>query len=305
MKKKFLLCVGCQKGGTTWLAEYLEGAPGFRLGAQKEMHVLDTHFFAPDWLQGRLRSDRDLLAKLPAGAEAEREEVTERIAARELCQGLVGDLDAYARYFRDLAKSADVVADMTPNYALLTAAQWRSTRDALERNGLAPRILFLMRDPERRMESAWRMRERNARGSVAPRSPRPVPRWRLLLRRASGPAGAQAASNHPYLAFASNDNLARSRYETTIRAIEQVFPAEDIHYAFYENLFRPDTIAAINAFLGLPDRPADFGARVNASPVVKPIDPAERARVRALLEPTYRFCEERFGEGQIRAIWKR
>lgn len=295
MNKRFLLCVGCQKGGTTWLAEYLAATPGVRLGVRKEMHVLDTHFFAPDWLKRRSRNQREALARLDPGPSDKRIWLTRQLAATELCQGLVGDLDAYARYFRGLAEGAEVVADMTPNYALLTAAQWSETRAALERNGLAPKLLFLMRDPEGRMESAWRMHERNAPERRELRDGG----LRGLVRRA---AGKRPAAEEPYVAFAG-DNLSRSRYETTISAIEAVFPPEDIHYEFYEALFRPEAMAAINAFLGLPDRPADFDRRVNASPVTTAIAPEERARVRALLAPTYRFCAERFGEARIQALW--
>lgn len=296
MKKRFLLCVGCQKGGTTWLAEYLAATPGVRLGFQKEMHVLDTHFFAPHWLETRSRNLRAALTQLSPDPSEKRDRLTRQLAATELSQNLVGDLDAYARYFRGLAEGAEVVADLTPNYALLTTAHWTETRDALERHGFQPRIVFLMRDPERRMESAWRMHERNAPDRKRP----PKGGLRGLLQRFAVSQKAKA----PYLAFAGGENLERSRYETTIRALETVFRPEDIHYEFYELLFRPEAVAAINAFLGLPDRPANFDIRVNTSPVRTVIAPGERARVRALLAPTYRFCAERFGEARIRDLWQ-
>lgn len=302
MTKRFLLCIGCQKGGTTWLADYLRNTPGVRLGAMKEMHVLDAHFFASTWQRARIARVERQVASLPAD-DATRARLAKDLAGLRLCQSLVGDLDAYARYFRNLAEDADLVADITPNYALLSAAQWTEVRAALDRNGLAPKVLFLMRDPEPRLESAWRMRERDtdsrkaawrssARGRLGALAP-----WRAIRRR--------SPREEPYMAFAADgSNIARSRYETTIRAIEAAFPAGDIHYEFYETLFRPEALSAINAFLGLPDRPADFGSRFNASPVEAPIAAGERVRARDMLDPTYRFCAERFGEEKIRKIWK-
>ena len=42
MTKTFLLGVGCQKGGTTWLYDYLATSPQFKHGHRKEYHVFDA-----------------------------------------------------------------------------------------------------------------------------------------------------------------------------------------------------------------------------------------------------------------------
>jgi hypothetical protein len=40
--KTFLLGVGCQKGGTTWLYRYLTRSPQFVPGYRKEYHLFDS-----------------------------------------------------------------------------------------------------------------------------------------------------------------------------------------------------------------------------------------------------------------------
>ena len=124
----FLLCIGCQKGGTTWLSEYLRGYPEVRLGARKEMHVLDSHFVPVnrDWHKLRIDRREAQLARVRAAGGEPRltAQLAAEIAAYREAEALVPDLDSYAAYFRriaDMAPRARLVADVTPDYALLRA----------------------------------------------------------------------------------------------------------------------------------------------------------------------------------------
>lgn len=314
MTKRLLLCIGCQKGGTTWLADYLRGMPEARLGIRKEMHVFDVHFLesSRSWHLDRLEHHGRLLAKLedtPANA-ARRAAMAERLEGYRVAQGLTADLDDYVRYFRDLADAAppvEVVSDLTPDYSLLRAPHWAEIRPLLEDGGFDVRILFIMRDPVDRIDSAWRMAGRDAVRSAKvgrDRLSRALLRGQelgrhLLARVAPAPKGEEG-----FLDFARKGlALPRSRYDETIAAVEAVFPPEKIRYEFYESLFNNEALERITGFAGLPFRPADFGARVNASPLQMPVGRGETARVRALLEPTYRFCGERFGAERLAGLW--
>ena len=42
MEKTFLLGVGCQKGGTSWLHNYLSKHPNTNMGFTKEYHIFDA-----------------------------------------------------------------------------------------------------------------------------------------------------------------------------------------------------------------------------------------------------------------------
>lgn len=310
----FLLCIGCQKGGTTWLSEHLRGFPEVRLGARKEMHVLDVHFLPGNrgWHDTRIAVREDVLRRMRAsGTDAKAiGRVEAEIAAYREALALAPDLDAYAAYFRaraDADPGVRVVADLTPDYALLGAQDWAQVRAALVRRGFAPRVLFLMRDPVGRLESVWRMEARDAatkaqRGRSLPR--RLAKRVQARLRDMAARFGL-GGGDARFEAFARTaPNLDRSRFEATIAAVEAAFPPEEIRYEFYEALFTPEVVAGIMGFLDLPNRPAAYDERVNASPLQVPLAPQERAKVRALLDPTYRFCAERFGADRIRALWK-
>ncbi len=316
-KRRLLLCIGCQKGGTSWLSTYLRGMPEARLGARKEMHVLDVHFLPENrsWHLDRIAHQGRQLAKLedtPANARR-RAQIVERIEVYRLAQGLTADLSRYVAYFREVAAAAPavgVVSDLTPDYSLLRAPHWAEIRPALEAGGFDVRILFLMRDPVDRIDSAWRMAGRDAvRVAEVGRSlaGRALLRGRALGRHLlsrAAPGLAPKPEEESFLDFARSDLvLPRSRYDETIAAVEAVFAPEQVHYEFYESLFNDAAIERITRFAGLPFRPADFGARVNASPLQMPVGRGELARVREMLEPTYRFCGERFGAERLAGLW--
>lgn len=314
MTKRLLLCIGCQKGGTTWLSDYLRAMPEARLGVRKEMHVLDVHFLpeSRSWHLDRLEHHGRQLAKLedvPANA-ARRAGILERLEGYRFAQGLTADLGDYVRYFRDLAEAApavEVVSDLTPDYSLLRAPHWAEIRPLLEAGGFDVRVLFLMRDPVERIDSAWRMAGRDAvRTAKVGRSlvSRALLSGQELGRHLLASVVPAPKGEEGFLDFARKGlALPRSRYDETIAAVEAVFAPEQIHYEFYESLFNDAAIERITRFAGLPFRPADFGARVNASPLQMPIGRGELARVRKMLEPTYRFCGERFGRERLAGLW--
>lgn len=314
MTKRLLLCIGCQKGGTTWLSDYLRAMPEARLGIRKEMHVFDVHFLeaSRSWHLDRLAHYGRQLAKIadtPANAPR-RAQIEERLEGYRVAQSLTADLGDYVRYFRDLADAdpaVGLVSDLTPDYSLLRAPHWAEIRPLLEAGGFDVRVLFLMRDPVDRIDSAWRMAGRDAvrvarvgRGYLS----RALLRGQALARHYLARVAPAPKGEEGFLDFARRDRaLQRSRYDETIAAVEAVFPPEKVHYEFYEDLFNDAAIERITRFAGLPFRPADFGARVNASPLQMPVARGDVARVRELLEPTYRFCGERFGAERLAGLW--
>ncbi|MBP7003003.1 hypothetical protein [Amaricoccus sp.] len=317
MTKRLLLCIGCEKGGTSWLSIYLRDMPEARLGIRKEMHVFDVHYLAESrsWHLDRIARRGLQLAKLedtPANARR-RAQIAEQIEGYRVAQGLTGDLSRYVDYFRGIAGAeppVEVVSDLTPDYSLLRAPHWAEIKPLLEDGGFDIRVLFIMRDPVDRIDSAWRMAGRDAvrvaevgRGLASRALLRGRAFGRHLLAKAA-PALAPKPEEESFLDFAQSGlALPRSRYDETIAAVEAVFDPAQIHYEFYENLFNNEAIERITRFAGLPFTPADFAARVNASPLQMPVGRSEVARVREMLEPTYRFCGERFGAERLAGLW--
>ena len=245
-RRTFLLGLGCEKGGTTWLYDYLERHPQVASGFSKEYHVLNAHFLA----SGRALQERRIarvrrliagLRRVPGQRRAQRlEGLAAMLAQRERQRALAADLGAYVDYFAGLADAAPdtrLVCDITPLYACLDAAALAEVRARLEAAGFEVRVIFIMRDPIERAFSSYRMSlgwtEDYAAWLLAPRlgaAQRDLQAWaevaagRLRQALARSPEARRRAS--PFLRDAL-EPVSRhcSSYERTIAAAEAAFPA--------------------------------------------------------------------------------
>lgn len=263
-KPVFILGVGAQKAGTSWLHRQLCGLPGVDMGFQKEYHVWDAVHVA-SCARYRLHPQRG-------------ESETRHLRA------LMQDIDGvYETYFARLIDGGvRWTGDITPSYALLDEAALARLRSRLEAAGFAVRVVFLMRDPVARNWSALRMHasRRAERGG-----------------RAATPDAVIAEFPR---AFRTPNFIDRTRYDRTVKAVRGSFEKADIHFGFHETLFTPEGLAQLSRFLGLDLTNAATDARVNAAP---PLDlPAPlRAECRAFHEEVYAFCHREFPVTQ--ALW--
>lgn len=243
VEKTFLLGVGAQKSGTTWVHRWLEGSEGVRMGPFKEYHVWDA-------------------ATLPACREFRRP-LLSRGAQNRLAALMQRVPTAYFEHFRRLLDAPDVrlTADITPSYSGLSAATFQKIHKGFARRGIRVKVLFLMRDPVARSFSAARMlAAKESRMAQATGGETVTPE--LWLERNLRTEGMRLRSDYP----------------ATIAALHKVFAPEDIHLEFYETLFTPEGLARLSAFTGIAGDPAFAAQRVNegrAEPL--PDDLARRA----------------------------
>ena len=96
----------------------------------------------------------------------------------------------------------------------------------------------------------------------------------------------------------------RTQYDRTITELERVFPADEIHYGFYENLFKPEYFHALIKFLGIEIPTPNFEQSVNASPKgeIQNAEPNIAAEIVSTYSSVYYFIRERFGD-QIADLW--
>lgn len=300
MKKTFLLGVGCQKGGTTWLSSYLVTHPQCAMGVAKEYHTFDVLAS----MQQRQLLKRTMLrlitnlkdaikavdaaealdigpdARFPM-TEEDREILLRNMKKTEFCF----DLEDYVRYFKSLSEPDPIriTGDITPEYAVLSADNFRSIRQLIEGSGhFNCKVVFMMRDPIERILSSEKMSCRRLGFSEDKAIARTLARYKT-------PA-----------------NKTKSQYDITIRNLEAVFDPANIHYLFYEELFRDKDIAPTLDFLGLDPLVApDFGHNPLPSGTVNAELPAEAiAKMQAFYAPTYDFIAERFGKARIAEIWR-
>lgn len=289
--KTFLLGVGCQKGGTTWLHDYLAKHPQCDMGFQKEYHIFDG-LDLPDVKPFR-RNTRRMIARIRAdygikpGAQAAElpAEIKTSYDNALMRSSFYQDLNAYADYFQALAAPDHIrlVGDITPSYSGLSRERFAAIKTLLESRGFHVVVVFLMRDPVDRVYSSVRMELRNRAAQKKKITETPV---ETLLKR-----------------YGNANNQMRTRYDLTMAALDQVYAPEQIFYGFYETLFSQVELTRLTDFLGIDLQPAAFDQRVNASPLDQDMTPAAIQELRAFYEVTYRDCMNRFGGDFIRSIW--
>ncbi len=265
----FLLGTGCQKGGTTWLYRHLKRSPAFVAGYRKEYHVFDAlDVPGQDYMRTRIF---DLAEQAVADARAGRKadaEVLHRLS-------MYADPTIYYDYFTGLltrSPAAALTADMTPENALLPASRLRSIRAAFAERGVRTATVFLMRDPVDRIWSQVRMQHHRT-----PERFHESPEDTLLrVHRVEG--------------FEQ-----RTAYDRIIERLDAAFPAQDVTYAFYEQLFERSELDRICGALGIESPEPDLQQRANASPGRELALPESTVRqVAEHYAEVYRFVQARF-----------
>ena len=156
-EKTFVLGVGAQKAGTTWLHSYLSSIDGVDLGMFKEYHILDT-IYIPECKHYKSNYSIKSYAKRLIRKTTERR-YYDRFSFQD-------NIEGYFDYFEDLLNANDstyVTGDITPSYTGLPAECYRTVHENFSKRGIKVKAVFLLRDPLERCWSAVRMHRRRKR----------------------------------------------------------------------------------------------------------------------------------------------
>ncbi len=278
--RTFLLGIGAQKSGTTWINAYLGRHPAIRMSPIKELHFFDT-IYRPDlcgsWNEEfaarleRLRRDPGVDAAAFASAALP---LVERV-------GMSGRGARYMAYFDRLAAGgAPVVGEITPSYSLIGEPGLQAVHDLIAPNVGRIRILMLMRDPVGRF---WSQLGHNVR------------------------KGVLASSNAHYRAALYQARyVERTRYELMIPRLESVFGAGALLCVFYEDLFSEESLRRICAHLGVgfvAPPPGFYSQRINRSPS-EPRSQETSAVIAGHFRSVYEYVLGRFGDA-VPEAWHR
>ena len=272
----FVLGVGAQKAGTTWVYRYLQESPEFAAGYRKEYHVFDTLDLESEaWSRNRIITLAETaLTDLREGRPAD--------AAVLHRMSMYGNPAYYYDYFAALLSQEPgrhVTADMTPAYALLSVERLREIRRRFAERGIRVVAVFLMRDPVERIWSQLRMQHQ----------------------RKAGP-GDPSAEERVREQYAAPQYAARSEYHRTIDTLDEAF-GDDVHYEFYERLFTPDAVAALCRAIGISMHPPALERRRNEAPAEADLPESTRRTVAVHLSEVYRRVAERFPDVELQALW--
>lgn len=278
VRPTFLLGVGAQKAGTTWLHDHLAASPQCVAGYRKEYHVLDALDLPSErWMHDRIA--------MRARREGRRAVDGEPVDAHGLHRAaMLYDPELWVDYFLGLLSrdpAYRLTLDMTPAYGLLSAERLRWVREQFAVRGVRTVSVFLMRDPVDRIWSQLRM-EQSRRPERFPLD----------------------SATHVRELYAAPSYALRSRYEHTLTALDASFGPEDVHVGFYERLFTPEQVDAVSALAGIDPHPPQLEVRVNASPEASEQLPEATVReVARAFAPTYAAVAARFPQLDLAAVW--
>lgn len=293
MTKTFILGVGAQKGGTTWLHRQLNSNTNIDLGFRKEYHVFDAiedyekHKTSKRPRNGfrerRISKILNSHKRGTLGRNLGMQRKQSRYTALELA--FIDNVDHYFNYFDYLYlrnENIDAVGDITPNYALLKTKTFALIRKGLESRGFDVKVFFLMRDPVERAWSLARMKQRNMDDSKK-----------------------EKFDQFKYMEKITQDGFTsyKSQYDKTIKQLEGAFEKNNIYYGFYESLFNEQSFQSIQQFLGIPLERFDSSQVFNASPKSNNMPDELNKKLVEYFRPTYEAISERHGDA-VRQLWQ-
>lgn len=277
-RKTFVIGAGCQKGGTTWLYHYLKSSPEFAHGYRKEYHVFDSLDLPSEaWMRDRILGQAERALEAARNGEPADGHVLHRAS-------MYANPELYYDYFSMLLRRAPrfrAAADLTPDYAMLSAERFAQVQAGFAARGVRTASVFLMRDPVDRTWSQIRMQD--------DRQPT----------RFSAPTQVVLEEQHAEPVYER-----RSRYQDTIAALDQVFAPEDVHYGFYEELFDEAQLRAVTGLLGMQFQEPDTTTRRNSSTRPQEQLPDHVARkVATHYADVYEAVARRFPDKDLRTLW--
>lgn len=265
MSGVFLLGVGAQKAGTSWLHAQLHSRPDADFGFLKEYHIHDA-------------------LTLPAAGFSDRRRQSPLKPRTWRRQRFLDRQERYFGYFAALLKRRGIrlTGDITPSYCGLSAATFSAIREGFDQHGVMVRPVFLMRDPIERIISSLRM-QRRKQGELD--SDGEITTLRQLCR------------DRP-----ERINL-RSDYSHTLSSLRDAFGLEHCFVAAYEQLFSTECWTRLCHFLDLPYREPQWEQQVNVSHTDTELPEELLAELGSWQAPTFRAVETCCPELDLIRLW--
>jgi len=253
--RTFLLGVGAQKAGTTWLYRYFLAHPEIFMSPIKEMHFFGNRNSNKNWPIPAFRKKLRERSKLHP--------LKNYSALRDRLK-MKDDVAEYIRFFQTRIKEETVFGEISPIYCELDVDELNFVKSRFP----STKVIFILRNPADRLWSQMR--------------------FNGDFKNAGDP------SKLPEIIHKNPSYLTRSDYSATIQNLQQVFLPENIHYSFYENLFCPQGVMRICSFLNVDFHPAIFDAKYNVSTKAR-LGMEHRQILVDLLRDQYEFVFEKFG----------
>lgn len=256
----FLIGLGNQKCGTSWLHGYLGQCDNFQGGFAKEYHIWDA--VDVPILKNHLVG----FARMTVGGDKARQR-----------RKMQRSPNSYFDYFTSLyGGGINLSADITPSYSGLDVNRLRFVRDGFADRGVSTKAIILIRDPVSRIKSAVRynLDKRNYREGIK-----------------FGETDFSTALKQYY---PSDHCKIRTSYHKIIPKAQEVFGADNVYVGIYENMFDLSEIEKLSAFCGVATNPDYAKVFVNKTKRAVAEDAALQAEIRQHYDDVYRYCRTEF-----------
>lgn len=276
-KKVFILGVGAQRTGSTWLYSQLFKTPKIAKGLCKEYHFLDTLFAS-----NKLKKDSQHTHVVAEKKKSFHQDFEHRAS---MINQFVDNPDEYFIHFNNLFNSkqaAEAVGEITPSYSMLDAEAFNFIRSGLENHGFTVKVIFIMRDP---VERVWSMLHQKSKVIASEKTGTPI-----------------YERQHSLENFIGEGASIRTQYHRTITELEKAFKPENIFYEFYERMMTPASYKKLENFLEIKLLEPDYKFIKNSSYKKKTIDDKLARQVAIYYRDTYLSIDKRFNK-ETRAVW--
>jgi len=266
IKNNFFIGIGSQRGGTTWLGEFLSTHPEVSFSPHKELHYFDTKY-----LKICKKYDLRFETKLIKKVEKIKKTGLKKHTVKQL-KLLIDRLemrhneDAYIKYFENIYNGEKISGEISPSYSMLNEYGFSQIKRMIPN----VKIIYILRNP---IDRFWSQ---------------------ILLNH------TRKSNFNPIEVFEEKlkdkNYYRRTAYHSTIKAIEKVFDPSQIHILFFENIFdvntRFETVKGITDFLDIKFIEPKFGTVVNSSKKVALPDELRKIGVNRF-KKTYQYIQKR------------
>jgi len=270
--KTFILGIGAQKSGTTWLYDYLKNRPDVYMHPLKEVHYFDGLYESEKWphvIKNRLAKEQKLASNLDSFRQANNAEKLNLYQNVKDRNQFYKHPDLYRQHFKNNVGQCKAFGEITAEYSTLSAQTFRRMFEIHS----DVRFVLLVRDPVDRLWSQIKMLSKFERRGFD-------------KKRTQSQRVAYALENEMI--------IERSRYDLTLKNLFTHVPESNCFVGFYENLFNDDSIQELCDFLSLPFLPGEYRKLVNESRGQQ-LTQREALKIYDQLRPTYDFFSERYG----------
>ena len=280
MKKKFLILLGTQKSGSTWLSNQLRNSDEYYTGGLKEWRLWRPYFNIHTEIDFQIDiAASDAMTQYLVDLNQPVPQEVKDLARQKIQQNPRAFLNACVSTLKTQT-SLRVLADLTPSSGLLEVHQLQDIAALFAKADIETKAILLIRDPLQRALSQARM---------------------IIDAKHPEMSGDETALNAWIIA--NMDKVTRkSRIEGTLKKIVHLDPVIRPKIVFFDDLFSQNALDDICAYLEIDPVSVTLS---NPNPTrALPIHDATKEILAKNLRATYEYLNTYF-DGAPQRMWPR